>query len=208
MANFCPRRRNKMRALMIAVLAFVSTAHLQAEAPQKKATISAQQSNWAVIPAQSSIGFSATHAGKTFKGVFRKWSAAIRFDPAKLDEANATVRIDLSSAYTGDKTYDKSLPEADWFNIKATPVATFQSQKFRTASPGKYVADGILTLRNVKVPVSLPFTLTIAGDMASMNGDVSLKRMAFGLGAESDAKGDWVSLDIPVSIKVVAKRVK
>ncbi len=197
-----------MRTVLIAALILFSAAPSIAEAPPKKATIPPLTANWAIIPAQSSIGFSATHAGKKLNGTFRKWTAAIRFDPAKLDEANATVRIDLGSAFTGDKTYDKSLPEADWFNIKSTPVATFQSQKFRAVAPGKYIADGILTLRNIKMPLSLPFALTIAGDTASMAGDVSIKRMAFALGAESDAKGDWVSLDIPVAIKVVAKRLK
>ncbi len=185
-----------------------------AEAPLKKPVVkstaaAALAANWTVVAAQSSIGFSGTHAGRQFKGSFQKWTAAIRFDPARLDEANATVRIDLASAFTGDKTYDKTLPEGDWFNLKATPVATFQSTKFRPgAAPGKYIADGILTLRAVKVPVSLPFTLTMAGEMATMTGDVTLKRMAFGLGAESDASGEWVSLDIPVAVKVVAKRGK
>jgi polyisoprenoid-binding protein YceI len=191
-----------MRMFLVSALVF-SSAPILAKTEITKAL------NWAVNPVQSSISFSGTHAGRTFTGTFKKWTATIRFDPLKLDEANATVRIELASAFTGDKTYDKTLPEADWFNVKSTPVATFQSQKFRsTAMPGKYIADGVLTLRNIKMPVSMPFTLAIAGDTATMISDVTLKRMAFNLGSDSDSKGDWVSLDIPVKLKVVAKLIK
>lgn len=164
--------------------------------------------DWVVVPAKSSISYSGTHAGRTFTGSFSQWSAAIRFDPAKLALANATVRIILSSSKIGDKTYDETLPGADWFDIAKTPVAMFQSQRFRDVSPGKYMVDGILTMRNVKVPVSLPFSLVITGDTATMRGQVTLKRMAFGLGKSSDPSGDWVSLDIPVTVNVTATRRK
>jgi polyisoprenoid-binding protein YceI len=188
---------------------FLMSALVFSSAPILAKTEVTKALNWAMIPAQSSIAFSGTHAGRTFNGTFKKWTATIRFDPQKLDEANATVRIELASAFTGDKTYDKTLPEADWFNVKSTPIATFQSQKFRsTTAPGKYIADGVLTLRNLKVPVSVPFTLAIVGDTATMSGEVSLKRMAFNLGSESDATGAWVSLDIPVKLKVVARMIK
>jgi polyisoprenoid-binding protein YceI len=173
--------------------------------PAKPASVAAE---WVVVPAKSSIAYSGTHAGRTFNGSFSQWTAAIRFDPAKLAEANATVRIMLASSKTGDKTYDETLPGGDWFDIGKTPVAMFQSQRFREITPGKYVADGILTLRNMKVPVSLPFSLAIAGNTATMSGQVTLKRMAFGLGKTSDPSGDWVSLDIPVTVKVTATRKK
>jgi polyisoprenoid-binding protein YceI len=192
-------------ALLVSPLA---ASPVLAQAAKKPLATKSAVAEWQVIPAISNISYSGTHAGRTFTGSFSQWTAAIRFDPAKLAESNATVRIMLASSKTGDKTYDETLPGADWFDLGRTPVAMFQSQRFREIAPGKYVADGILTLRNMKVPVSLPFSLAIAGDTATMSGQVTLKRMAFGLGKTSDPSGDWVSLDIPVTVRVTATRKK
>lgn len=197
----------KLFLLAIATTA-VAMAPVGVASAKQGAAQASVPADWLVVPQKSEISFSGTHAGRSFKGSFNSWSAAIRFDPAKLAEANATVRIDLASSKTGDKTYDETLPGGDWFDIARTPVAMFQTQRFRTAGTGKYIADGILTLRNVRVPVSLPFSLAIVGDTATMTGQIVLKRMAFGLGKGSDPGGDWVSLDIPVTLKVTALRKK
>jgi polyisoprenoid-binding protein YceI len=206
-----------VKAFVVPVVAALCVSPLLAQAPSIQSPAAKPVASkpakrlsdeWVVVPAKSSIAYSGTHAGRIFNGTFSSWTAAIRFDPAKLAEANATVRIMLASSKTGDKTYDETLPGDDWFDVAKTPVAMFQSQRFRATEPGKYVADGVLTMRNVKVPVSLPFSLTIVGNSATMSGQVTLKRMAFGLGKTSDAAGDWVGLDIPVTIKVTALRKK
>ncbi len=44
-------------------------------------------SGWRVDPARSRLGFTGAMSGQPFNGQFRRWNAAIRFDPAHLDEA-------------------------------------------------------------------------------------------------------------------------
>lgn len=159
---------------------------------------------WAVDAKQSSISFSGQHVGKTFKGSFTIWQANIDFDPARPEAAKVAVSIDLASAKTGDAMYDKTLPSADWFDIAKARQAKFVATKITKTGSNDYVADGQLTLRGKSVPVKLPFTLDIAGNTATMTGKMTVKRTAWGIGSGSDAKGDWVSLDIPVQVKVVA----
>jgi polyisoprenoid-binding protein YceI len=161
--------------------------------------------DWTIVPAQSSIGFSGEHAGTKFVGSFRKWGGAIHFDPAKLAEARALIRIDLTSATTGNKMYDGTLPQSDWFDTAKTREGLFRTTSI-TASGTGYVAQGTLSLRGMIVPVTMPFTLSITGKTAVMQGKASVKRMAFGIGKNSDASGEWVSLDIPLTIKVTATR--
>lgn len=168
----------------------------------------AAASQWAVVPAQSSLGFTATWNGDKVEGRFPKFTAAIRFDPARLAEAQVDVRIDLSAATTGDRTVNASLPGADWFDVKTTPTARFQSRSITQVKPGQYVAKGTLTLRGVSVPVSLPFTLAIAGDTATMTGQTVLDRRPFRIGTESDASGDWVAFQVPVRVSLKATRLK
>ncbi len=165
---------------------------------------SAMAADWVINPTKSSIAFSGTHAGNMFNGVFQKWSGQIRFDPTKVADAKAVILIDLASARTGNKMYDGTLPQDDWFAIKAGRQARFETSSIKATPTGSYVAQGSLKLRGVSVPVTLPFTLVISGKQAVMQGQTSLKRMAFAIGKSSDTSGEWVSLDIPLNIKVVA----
>jgi polyisoprenoid-binding protein YceI len=184
-----------MRAfLLAAALACVSLACVSP----------AMAADWVINPAKSSIAFSGTHAGNMFNGVFQKWSGQIRFDPAKLADAKVVILIEMASARTGNKMYDGTLPQDDWFAIKAGRQARFETTSIKATTAGGYVAQGSLNLRGVSVPVTLPFTLVISGKQAVMQGQTSLKRMAFAIGKSSDASGEWVSLDIPLNIKVVA----
>jgi polyisoprenoid-binding protein YceI len=63
-----------------------------------------------------------------------------------------------------------------------------------------------LTLRGITRPLTLPFTLAIAGDRARMRASLPLNRLAFGVG-----QGDWSRTDalpavVNVAIAVTASR--
>jgi cytochrome b561 len=157
---------------------------------------------WNVVPGESRIQFSGTHAGRAFKGTFDTWTAAIVFDPANLAASKATVTVDLASAKTGDTTYDKTLPSVDWFDIAKTPSGVFTTTAFRAVGGDAYEADGTLAIRGFTVPVTLAFQWKAAGDKATLMGRAKLKRLDFGIGKSSDAPGEWVALDIPVEVTV------
>jgi polyisoprenoid-binding protein YceI len=163
-------------------------------------------SNWAVVPAQSSLGFTATWNGQKVEGRFPKFQAAIKFDPAKLADARVDATIDLAAATTADQTVNGSLPGPDWFDVKKSPVARFQAASFTQVKPGQYVAKGTLSMRGVSVPVTLPFTLAITGNTAVMTGQAQLDRRPFKIGMESDAEGAWVAFPVPVKVRITATR--
>lgn len=165
-------------------------------------------SQWTVVPAQSSLTFSPEWNGEKVDGRFPKFSANIRFDPAKLAEAKVDATIDLASATTSDKTVNSSLPGADWFDVKKSPTARFQTTSIAQVKPGQYLAKGTLTMRGLSVPVALPFTLAIKGDTAVMQGQASLDRRSFKIGMESDAPGSWVGFKVPVNVRITATRQK
>lgn len=166
----------------------------------------AAAAKWIVDAGASRIVFSGTHTGRAFTGSFRSWIADITFDPDDLAASKAIVRIDLGSATTGDATYDRTLPTADWLDTARSTTASFATTSFRSIAPGRYEADGILELRGATLPVVLVFDLRIDGDTAWMSGRANLKRLDFGIGKMSDADGAWVSLDIPLEITLVARR--
>ena len=159
---------------------------------------SAAPPTWVVDPAGSRLGFTAGFNGQAVKGLFRRWSAQIVFDPADLADSRIAADIDVGSAATGDAARDQALPTSDFFSAKLFPHAVFHSRRIRAAGPHRFVADGELTLRNVTRPISLAFDLTIAGDIARATGAAPLDRLVFGVG-----QGQWRSTEaIPARVEV------
>lgn len=163
---------------------------------------------WQIVPAQSSVGFTADWNGQKIAGRFARFTAAIDFDPAKPEAAKVSALIDLASVSTADRTVNGSLPGDDWFGFaKGASVARFTATRItRGRAPNSYVAAGTLAMRGRSVPVTLPFTLAVAGATATMTGATTLDRRAFAIGAQSDAAGTWVSFAVPVTIRIVARR--
>lgn len=170
------------------------------------AAVPAAAQRWVVDPARSSISFESAQAGAPVRGRFGKWTADIRFDPARLAEARVVVVVDLASAATGDRNVDSQLPTADWFNIAGGAQARFATSSITATGAGRYLARGTLAMRGVSVPVELPFTLSINGAQASMQGQTRLDRRTLRLGLGSDASAAWVPFAVPVTVTVTATR--
>lgn len=161
---------------------------------------------WAVDAHGSRLRFVATMGGQAFTGQFRRWTASIRFDPKALAASRVQVVVDTGSATTADATRDEALPTADWFSVNAFPRATFTAARFVDGGGGRYQAIGTLSVRGVARPATLPFTLAIQGDRATMQGALVLDRRAFGVGQGQFATGDTVGVQVKVVVRVVATR--
>ncbi len=144
--------------------------------------------HWHVNRANSSLGFATSWSGSPVTGKFNSWNADINFNPDALDTSSVNVTISMNSATTGNADTQDALPGDDWFAAAAHPKATFVADKFKHISGNAYIANGTLNLRGVSRPLSLPFTLSINGKNAKMNGSAKLDRTAFGVG-----QGQWAS---------------
>lgn len=154
----------------------------------------------------STLGFTATWSGEALQGKFTRWTADILFSPEALDRSKLTVSIDMTSAETGDAQRDSSLPGDDFFAAAANPRATFTASRFRKTGEGRYVADGTLSLRGVKKPLSLPFSLKIDGDTATARGVTTLDRTTFGVGQGEWASTDQIAANVKVSFALTARQ--
>jgi polyisoprenoid-binding protein YceI len=167
----------------------------------------AQAATWKIDPARSHLGFAGVQAGAPFKGRFGRFGAAIAFDPDRPSPAQVLVTVDLASAATGDTQRDEALPGKDWFDIAQFPQAKFEATSVRRKGPNTFEAVGVLTLRGVSRPLTLPFTLDANGQTAHARGHVDLTRTAFGVGQGTWASGQWVGLAVGVDFDIVAIRV-
>jgi len=162
--------------------------------------------DWTVDVPHSHLGFSGVQNGAPFQGNFGTWTAEIAFDAAHPEAGHAKVTIDLASAKTGDVQRDGALPQAEWFDVKAFPHATFEATGFVAKGGDAYEAPGKLTIRGIGKDVVLPFTLAVTGDKAAAKGHLSLVRTGFGVGQGVWATAEWVGLDVGVDVDLVATK--
>ena len=174
-------------------------------APEASATPAAEEavaaaqeaSAWAIQPG-SSLRFRTSYAGEAIVGSFATFGGDIVFGPDQLDQSRVAITIDLGSAASGDGERDETLKGGDFFAVGANRNAVFRAGKFRQTGPDRFVAQGTLRLKGVTAPVSLPFTLRIDGDKATMQGSATIDRLTWAIG-----EGEFSSTaDIPAAVAV------
>ncbi len=172
------------------------------------AFVNAAPANWTVDKATSSLKFTSAMAGESFSGVFRRWDADIRFDPADLAHSSAAVSVEVASANTANADRDQALPTPTFFNAANFPKATFIARTFTAAGPNQYRAAGVLTMRGVSRPLTLPFTVVITGAAAKMTGQVAVNRLAFGVGQNEWKATTTLPAAVQLSIALNARKTR
>lgn len=164
---------------------------------------------WTVDAARSKLGFTGTLSGGTFEGTFRRFQPEIAFDPADLPGSRFRVTVQAASADTQDADRDEILKGPEFFAVERWPQATFEAAKFSAAGPGRYTAQGRLTLRDVTRDVALSFTFTPAADgrTATLTGGTSVKRLDFGVGGQGDWRDtQWVGDEVKIRFDLLLRR--
>lgn len=162
------------------------------------AATAAPGGNWQVQ--SGTIGLGVKQAGADVAGQLPAFAATIDFDEAT-GTGKVRVDIDMTQATLGAVTDQARGPE--FFDVPNHPAAVFAAD-IAPAGDG-FAATGTLTLRGKQVPVTLPFTLTITGDVAEMAGTVTLDRRDFGLGASYKDEAT-VGFPVAVTVTLTAKR--
>jgi cytochrome b561 len=185
-----------------------AAAEPAAEAPKAapQAPGGAAPSAWTVDHERSAIRFSGTYGGAPMRGVFGRWRAEIRFDPANLDASQAAVTIETAAARTGISELDGSLSAAEAFDTANHPTAVFRTTRIRHLGGDNYEARGTLTLKGRALDVTAPFTLTIASDRATVSGRTSIDRTQANVGMTTDPGASFVSREIAVDFAIQATR--
>ncbi|MGI9170548.1 MAG: YceI family protein [Caulobacteraceae bacterium] len=161
---------------------------------------------WTLDKAASTVRFSSSLNGQAFTGAFRRWEAAIAFDPKNLPGSSVTATIDTASAATGDPDRDQALPTDAFLAAAKFPKATFTAHIFKDLGGGRYAAIGQLTLRGVAKPLALPFTLAITGARARMSASLALNRLAFGVGQNEWKSTSALPATVTVTLAIAAMR--
>lgn len=164
---------------------------------------------WTILPEESTIGFTAIAQGQPFDGVFPHFNGTIFFDPDDLAHSHVTMRVAIAGVTTGSPERDDYIAAPAWLDASAFPQATLTTTEIRKTGDHEYTAAANLTLRDVTLPVDIPFRLTIAdegqdGRKALMEGNFTIHRLSFGIGANEWADTKTVSDIVEMKVHIAA----
>jgi len=151
----------------------------------------ARAADWTMDAAASRLEFTATFERTAAPGVFRQFDTRLRFDADRPAAGSLEVTIDVKSADMNSADVNKAIAGPQWFDFARFPQAQFQSQDIRRVDAARYLARGTLSLKGVQQPVEVPFTWNQGADGARMQGELLVKRAAFGIGT-----GEWAATNV------------
>jgi polyisoprenoid-binding protein YceI len=160
------------------------------------------QAQQLLVPAQSSVEFTARQMGVPLQGHFKKFDAQVAFDPAQLATSRIRFTVDTGSATMGARETDAELPKAPWFNVPQFPQATFESTAIKALGGGKFDVAGKLTIKGAAVSVSVPVALVQSGATTTATGSLPIKRLAFKIGDGEWADTSMVADEVQVKFKL------
>jgi cytochrome b561/polyisoprenoid-binding protein YceI len=163
-----------------------------ADHDQETATLESIASDWTVQSGE--IAITIDQFGSEVTGSFKDWTAAITFDP-ETGRGNTEVTIAIASLTLGSVTSQALGP--DFFDTATFPTAVFTANLAPIVDG--YVASGTLQIRDMVVPIDMPFELLTTDGVTSMQATTTLNRLDFGIGANM---ADESSLKFPVNVQI------
>jgi polyisoprenoid-binding protein YceI len=146
---------------------------------------------WQMETGGSRLDFAATFEKTPAPGIFKEFDTRLDFDPRKPDGGRLDVTIRIASADMASADINKAIAGPEWFDFARHPRATFQSTEIRLLEGNRYLARGTLSLKGVQRPVEVPFTWSGGADAATIEGEFTVQRNAFGIGT-----GEWIATNV------------
>jgi polyisoprenoid-binding protein YceI len=155
-----------------------------------------------LLPAQSEITFTSTQMGVPVEGRFRRFHAAIAFDPRQPGSGSVTFTVDTGSATLGIAETDAELSKPNWFDSARFPQATFRSRTIRATGAGGFEASGTLAIKGRTQDLVVPVVVAQTGASATVTGGFTLKRLAFRIGEAEWSDTALVANDVAVHFRL------
>jgi len=158
----------------------------------------------AVAADQSRVSFRFQQMGVAMDGEFKKFSARLRFDPARPAAAQAQIDIDLASIDTGSAEADEEVAGKAWFHVQAHPTASFVARTIQATGKHQYEVQGQLSIKGRNRDVRFALRYEPRGQAGVFSGGFVIRRADFAIGEGIWSKFDVVANDIQVNFQLTA----
>lgn len=159
---------------------------------------------WMVDKEKSRLNIQIVQMGNPVAGSFENWDAVVNFDPDNLESAFVEVQVDVASVSLGGVS--EQAKGVNFLNAAMHPIATFVSESFSRSDDQSFTADARLSLAGREQPLSLPFTLRIENGRAYVEGELTIERLAFGIGEKGFSDDGQLGFGVLVKVILEAER--
>jgi len=157
------------------------------------------------VQPDSSITFVSKQMSVPVAGLFKKFTANIRINPAKPETGMANIEIDLASIDAGSMEANDEVKGQSWFDVAEYPRANFVSSSVKALGGGKFETAGKMTIKGKTIEVRAPFTLKEDRGLLNIDGAFTLKRLDFGIGSGLWSDTSVVADEVQIKFHVVLK---
>ena len=144
----------------------------------------------------SKLTFTAAQDGVPVRAAFKDFGGEI------CREGSAVTRIagwlDVASVSAGMPELEQAVRSPELLHAAEFPRATFTSTRIERQGEA-YIAHGTLELHGVKNALTLPFRLREADGIVHADGEFTLDRLEFGIGAKEWPDEDFLARDVKVA---------
>lgn len=158
-----------------------------------------------VLAEKSSISFVSKQMSVPVEGVFKKFSAHMRINPARPEAGVAHIEIDLASIDAGSAEANDEVKGKSWFSVAEFPKAEFVSSAVKSLGGGKFEATGKMTIKGKTLEVRAPFTLKEDKGGVNIDGAFTLKRLDFGIGSGLWSDTSVVADEVQIKFHLMLK---
>jgi polyisoprenoid-binding protein YceI len=160
------------------------------------------QAQQRLLPQQSEVSFTSRQMGVPVDGRFTRFAAPVMdFNPRNPAASKMSITVDLASVSIGTKETEAELAKPGWFDTSRFPQATFTATGVKALGGNRFEVTGNLAIKGASRPITMPVTLTQAGDVTTASGSFLLRRLDFKIG-----DGEWndpslVANDVVVRVR-------
>jgi polyisoprenoid-binding protein YceI len=166
------------------------------------ATAAPRLPHFAQRPGTGSLLFHFTQAGAENQGAFGRFTTLLHYDEQDLAHSSLRVTIQMASLDSRSEDRDTALAGPDLFDTGKFPTAIYAAPSLAKRPDGTLEAVGKLTLRGVTRDLRLPLTIGRTPTGLELAGEVTIKRLDYGVGQGEWAATDTVGNEVRVTYRV------
>lgn len=163
-------------------------------------TANAADTKYGLTGENTKVTFTGKKPDGKHTGGFNKVSGTATVTDGDLTKLAVTVDIETGSIFSDDAKLTGHLMNADFFDVKNQPKATFKSTKVEKTTTG-YTVTGDLTLLGKTKPVSFPATIAEKDGKLEVSAAFAIDRTQWGMVYGKGKIEDKVDLGIKVEAK-------
>jgi polyisoprenoid-binding protein YceI len=135
--------------------------------------------------------------GSTHEGGFKKFKIDAQADFEEPANSKINIEIDTESLFADDPKLEAHLKNADFFDVRKYPKATFTSTKIE-ASETEAMLVGQLTLLGKTAEVKIPLAVEHSEGVVNLSGKFKLDRSKWGM--NYGMEGNKINKDVDVAV--------